>query len=326
MKLIKPSFEIIEQKPRDIVIPADMEIGPRMWKDELMNSVYRQIEIAGRTCYKSEDKITETSAKEFVDRMVKSGHGAMLEHGTAYLRIPDVSSDGQWVYPAKGKYLENKYSVTKSRLEGVAQNPYSVFYVTTNYRVLVENNWLDDLQYICEPTEYHAKRVTVKFICDRGVSHEFVRHRVFSFAQESTRYCNYSKDKFGNECTFIIPSWLDLEENHVQVDNVVATINYKAGGWKDYPVGSDVHTYLRSLSVAEESYFSLLENDYSNGWIAQQARAVLPNSLKTELVMTGTIEQWEGFFKLRDAGSAHPQAYELAHPLHEEFIKRGWIK
>lgn len=326
MKLIKPSFEIIEQKPRDIVIPADMEIGPQMWKDELMNSVYRQIEIAGRTCYKSEDKITETSAKEFVDRMVKSGHGAMLEHGTVYLRIPDVSSDGQWVYPAKGKYLGNKYSVTKSRLEGVAQNPYSVFYVTTNYRVLVENNWLDDLQYICEPTEYHAKRVTVKFICDRGVSHEFVRHRVFSFAQESTRYCNYSKDKFGNECTFIIPSWLDLEGNHVQVDNVVATINYKAGGWKDYPVGSDVHTYLRSLSVAEESYFSLLENDYSNGWIAQQARAVLPNSLKTELIMTGTIEQWEGFFKLRDAGSAHPQAYELAHPLHEEFIKRGWIK
>lgn len=175
MKLIKPSFEIIEQKPRDIVIPADMEIGPQMWKEELINSVYRQIEMAGRTCYKSEDKITETSAKEFVDRMVKSGHGAMLEHGTVYLRIPDVSSDGQWVYPAKGKYLGNKYSVTKSRLEGIAQNPYSVFYVTTNYRVLVENNWLDDLQYICEPTEYHVKRVTVKFICDRGVSHkEFV--------------------------------------------------------------------------------------------------------------------------------------------------------
>ena len=91
MKLIKPSFEIIEQKPRDIVIPADMEIGPRMWKDELINSVYRQIEIAGRTCYKSEDKITETSAKEFVDRMVKSGHGAMLEHGTVYLKVPLTS-------------------------------------------------------------------------------------------------------------------------------------------------------------------------------------------------------------------------------------------
>lgn len=299
MKLIKPSFEIIEQKPRDIVIPADMEIGPRMWKDELINSVYRQIEVAGRTCYKSEDKITETSAKEFVDRMVKSGHGAMLEHGTVYLRIPDVSSDGQWVYPAKGKYLGNKYSVTKSRLEGVAQNPYSVFYVTTNYRVLVENNWLDDLQYICEPTEFHEKRVTVKFICDRGVSHEFVRHRVFSFAQESTRYCNYSKDKFGKECTFIEPCWF-------KEDTYYATRKM----------------YESTLTYAEKMYFSLLDMN----WKPQQARAVLPNSLKTELIMTGTIEQWEGFFKLRDAGSAHPQAYELAHPLHEEFIKRGWIK
>lgn len=299
MKLIKPSFEIIEQKPRDIVIPADMEIGPQMWKEELINSVYRQIEMAGRTCYKSEDKITETSAKEFVDRMVKSGHGAMLEHGTVYLRIPDVSSDGQWVYPAKGKYFGNKYSVTKSRLEGVAQNPYSVFYVTTNYRVLVENNWLDDLQYICEPTEFHEKRVTVKFMCDRGVSHEFVRHRVFSFAQESTRYCNYSKDKFGKECTFIEPCWF-------KEDTYYATRKM----------------YESTLTYAEKMYFSLLDMN----WKPQQARAVLPNSLKTELIMTGTLTQWEGFFKLRDAGSAHPQAYELAHPLHEEFIKRGWIK
>lgn len=299
MKLIKPSFEIIEQKPRDIVIPADMEIGPQMWKEELINSVYRQIEMAGRTCYKSEDKITETSAKEFVDKMVKSGHGAMLEHGTVYLRIPDVSSDGQWVYPAKGKYLGNKYSVTKSRLEGIAQNPYSVFYVTTNYRVLVENNWLDDLQYICEPTEYHVKRVTVKFICDRGVSHEYVRHRVFSFAQESTRYCNYSKDKFGKECTFIEPCWF-------KEDTYYATRKM----------------YESTLTYAEKMYFSLLDMN----WKPQQARAVLPNSLKTELIMTGTLTQWEGFFKLRDAGSAHPQAYELAHPLHEEFIKRGWIK
>lgn len=335
MKLIKPSFEIIEQKPRDIVIPADMEIGPQMWKDELINSVYRQIEVAGRTCYKSEDKITETSAKEFVDRMVKSGHGAMLEHGTVYLRIPDVSSDGQWVYPAKGKYLGNKYSVTKSRLEGVAQNPYSVFYVTTNYRVLVENNWLDDLQYICEPTEFHEKRVTVKFICDRGVSHEFVRHRVFSFAQESTRYCNYSKDKFNNEVTFILPCWADslaLQEVKGTVitsddfGNLIGEYYYHLNGketpyFKTWEITPE-RNFVASLQVAEQLYLELL----NQGWKPQQARAVLPNSLKTELIMTGTIEQWKGFFKLRDAGSAHPQAYELAHPLHEEFIKRGWIK
>ena len=247
------------------------------------------------------------------------GNCAMLEHGTVYLKVPNSVVDEGFQFGTNWSTL-----CLNPHTRYISDGDY--YYYTTNYRVIIEHDLQGVLEYLCEPTEYHEKRISVRFICDRGVSHEFVRHRIFSFAQESTRYCNYSTNKFGKECTFIIPSWLDLEENHVQVDNVVATINYKAGGWKDYPVGSDVHTYLRSLSVAEESYFSLLENDYSNGWIAQQARAVLPNSLKTELVMTGTIEQWKGFFKLRDAGSAHPQARELAQPLHEEFIKRGWVK
>ena len=191
MRLIKPSFEIIEQQ-------AGLE------------GMYKQIELAGRTCYKSEDKITEDSAKGFVERMIKSGHGAMLEHGTVYLLIPyeeaiDTIGD-DWVHE---QYSYNPYSVV-----AVYGNNY---YITTNFRVLVENNWMDDLKYICEPTKYHEKRVTVRFICDRGVSHEYVRHRVFSFAQESTRYCNYSKDKFGNELTFIIPNWLDIPEGNYEI-------------------------------------------------------------------------------------------------------------
>lgn len=314
VKLIKPSFEILEQKPGAI-------------------GLLQHIERCGRTCYKSEDKITEDSAEKFVDMLVRRGHTAMVEHGTIYLRIPEKSVDGQYVYPAKGKYIAQKYSIANSRLEGVAQNPYSVFYVTTNYRVLLQNGWLDDLQYLCEPTEYHTKRITVKFICDRGVSHEFVRHRVFSFAQESTRYCNYSKDKFNKECTFIIPEWLDVEEGHHKYD--CSFVDQKWTGpnntevshqWLDtdghvwYP-NIDEHLFLKSLSDSEEIYFKLLEQ----GWIAQQARAVLPNSLKTELIMTGTIEQWEGFFKLRCAKDAHPQARELAVPLYEEFVKRGYI-
>lgn len=309
MKLIKPSFEIIEQKPRDIVIPADMEIGPRMWKDELINSVYRQIEIAGRTCYKSEDKITETSAKEFVDRMVKSGHGAMLEHGTVYLKVPNSVVD-------EGFQFGTNWST-------LCLNPYTryisdgdYYYYTTNYRVIIEHDLQGVLEYLCEPTEYHAKRITVKFICDRGVSHEFVRHRVFSFAQESTRYCNYSKDKFNNCVTYILPNWC----TNVNIEDYERNpkLMYNANG----ALTDNEINFLCGLYDTETRYLRLLEN----GWTPQQARAVLPNSLKTELVMTGTIEQWKGFFKLRDAGSAHPQAYELAHPLHEEFIKRGWIK
>lgn len=312
MKLIKPSFEIIEQKPRDIVIPADMEIGPRMWKDELINSVYRQIEIAGRTCYKSEDKITETSAKEFVDRMVKSGHGAMLEHGTVYLKVPNSVVD-------EGFQFGTNWST-------LCLNPYTryisdgdYYYYTTNYRVIIEHDLQGVLEYLCEPTEYHVKRVTVRFICDMGVAREFCRHRLFSFAQESTRYCNYSKVKFGKELNCIIPCWYknmfegnsyNIELCHTYDLTISEGLSRIEAAW------------IQAMCEAESTYFGLL----TEGEPAQQARNVLPLALKTELIMTGTIEQWKGFFKLRDAGSAHPQAYELAHPLHEEFIKRGWIK
>ena len=287
MRLIKQSFEIWKQ-------------------EEGLEGIYKQIEMAGRICYKSEDKITETSAKEFVERMIKSGHGAMLEHGTVYLKLNNSMSAN--VFLISQKYDRNKYSVVNCRdYENDVNNrgiTYKEYFITTNLRVLVENGWMDDLQYLCEPTEYHEKRTTVRFICDRGVSHEFVRHRVFSFAQESTRYCNYSKSKFNNECTFIIPSWCTYPEGCYLPTN---SLQY----------GS----YIWSLRQSEEAYFELLHN----GWIAQQARAVLPNALKTELVMTGFISDWEHFFKLRDAGSAHPQARELAQPLHKEFIERNYI-
>ena len=155
MKLIKPSFLIKEQEPGLI-------------------GIYRQIEYAGRICYKSSNKITEDSAKSFVDRMVKSGHGAMLEHGTVYLAMPietiiPIEANG-W-----GKYTKAPYS---KGFKVCSVDGEKRVAVTTNYRVLVENNWLDDLKYLCEPTEYHAKRITVHFVCDRGVSHEFVRHKI----------------------------------------------------------------------------------------------------------------------------------------------------
>lgn len=145
MKLIKPSFEIIEQQSG-------------------LAGVYKQIELAGRTCYRSEDKITEDSAKGFVDRMIASGHGAMLEHGTVYL-IMQYGGPSRKESDAIEKYTRNKYSKYN-------QDTDSRYYITTNLRVLVENGWMDDLKYICEPTEYHEKRVCVRFICDRGVSHK----------------------------------------------------------------------------------------------------------------------------------------------------------
>lgn len=146
MKLSKPSFSIKEQ-----------EFG--------LFGIYKQVEYAGRICYKSFDKITEGSAKGFVDRMVKSGHGAMLEHGTVYLII-DCSGRSLDV---ANNYVNSKYSKWSLHKDG------KHYCITTNYRHIVENGWLDDLRYLCEPTEFHEKRITVHFVCDRGVSHkEFV--------------------------------------------------------------------------------------------------------------------------------------------------------
>ena len=278
MKLINSSVEVIE--------PTGYTL----------QDIYKQIELAGRTCYKSEDNMTDTSAKDFVNRMVASKHYAMLEHGTVYLKFTDnavrtiiidhIKYD-EYLYD---DYTYNKYSDINSR-SNVGNTDW---YVTTNYRVLVENNWLDDLQYLCEPTEYHEKRTTVRFICDRGVSHELVRHRVFSFAQESTRYCNYSKDKFGKELTFIKPSWWKEE------DNEVATL------------------YIQPWRNIENCYLTLIEN----GIKPQDARVILPNALKTEVVMTGFESDWDHFFELRCAKAAHPDMQKLANELKEQFHEK----
>lgn len=306
MKLIESSVQIIEEK-----------------------DPYKMIELAGRTCYKSEDKITENSAKEFVDRMIKLGHGAMLEHGTIYLNIPEQTYTetledefGKFNNPNNGivdRYRKNKYSKVNSvaaneelRKKYPKVRPFKLthHYITTNLRVIVENGWEEDLKWQCDPTEHHEKRITAKFICDRGVSHEFVRHRVFSFAQESQRYCNYSKDKFNNELTFIKPTWLNIP---------TGDYTYWDGDWCDIDnmkiqLPSDngiADNFLWCLNNAGMQYRLLI----NKGLKPQEARAILPNATKTELVMTGFESDWEHFFELRCSGAAHPDAKKLADEL-----------
>lgn len=308
MKLIESSVQIIEEK-----------------------DPYKMIELAGRTCYKSEDKITENSAKEFVDRMIKLGHGAMLEHGTIYLNVPEQTYTetledefGKFNNPNNGlvdRYRKNKYSKVNSvaadeelRKKYPKVRPFKLthHYITTNLRVIVENGWEEDLEWQCEPTEHHEKRITAKFICDRGVSHEFVRHRVFSFAQESQRYCNYNKDKFNNELTFIKPTWLDIP---------TGDYTYWDGDWCDIdnmkiqlPSDNGVaDNFLWCLNNAGMQYRLLI----NKGLKPQEARGVLPNATKTELVMTGFESDWEHFFELRCSGAAHPDARKLADELYK---------
>jgi thymidylate synthase (FAD) len=275
MKYIRPSFKILEQRPG-------------------IEGIYEQIELAGRTCYKSKRPEGKT-AKDFVDRMVASQHYAMLEHGTVYLKIPMLAKDIE-------EYSNNPYSKV-SFIKGQL-----AWYVTTNLRVLVENRLLDDLKYLCEPTEYHKRRVTVVFTTSNGIAREFCRHRVFSFAQESTRYCNYSKDKFGKELTFIYPSW----------------IKYPGGTFEENR--NDMFCgFMQACEQSEKYYFQLLDLGYK----PQDAREVLPLALKTELVMTGFVSDWKHFFDLRalgTTGAPHPDAKILAEPLMKEFINRGLLK
>lgn len=297
MRLIKPKVEIINQKPG-------------------VEGLFKHMELCARTCYKSEDKITEDSARKFIDNVIVArGHTAMLEHGTVYLKIPYgiMYDTGYFSNEAIAtKYIDNPYSIVQN------SQIYDYWCVTSNYRVLLQNGWFDDLQYLCEPTEYHVRRITVRFICDMGVAREFCRHRVFSFAQESTRYCNYSKAKFGKELNCIIPCWYknmfegnsyNIELCHTYDLTISEGLSRTEAAW------------IQAMCEAESTYFGLL----TEGEPAQQARNVLPLALKTELIMTGTDEQWAGFFNLRCARDAHPQARELAIELRDRMILAGYI-
>ena len=280
MRLCKPHFEILEQQPG-------------------LDGMYKQIELAGRTCYKSEDKITEDSAEAFVDRMIKSGHGAMLEHGTVYLHIKYTSplNDPHYIESSNDshKYEENKYSIAKRIL--VNGFEHNVF-ITTNLRVLVENGWMDDLKYICEPTEYHEKRICVRYTSDIHFYKDCTRHRVFSWAIESTRFCNYIKQKFGSSVTFATPIWLKEEEQE---------------------------EFEEDLKTIESIYFKWI----NKGWQPQQAAYFLIQGTKAEIIMTGFASDYNHFFDLRSeiakTGKPHPTVVELVEPLRQEFIKRGYI-
>ena len=261
MKIINANVEELIQKPG--------------WLGML-----QQIERGGRVCYKSEDKITEDSALKFVSNLIKRGHYAPLEHGTIYLKIPfNANATAMCLI---NFFEKNRFSYTETI------GDYA--YITTNYRVVIENEIEEDIEpYICEkPLKYHRLRKTFLITCDRGISHELVRHRVMSFNQESTRYINYSKDKWGNEITVIKPCfWNEDDESYLI--------------WKT------------ACEEAEKNYMKLIES----GARPEEARSVLPNSTKTEILMTGFMPAgdelgWDHFISLRYNKAAHPQAREIA--------------
>lgn len=294
MKILNPSFEIWQQ-----------ENG--------LAGVYKLIEKAGRVCYKSEKNTTDTSAKPFVDRMIASQHTAMLEHGTVYLTAPKDT-----IYD---KYNYNRFSI--------AATDDKNDYVTTNLRIIVENEWLNDLKFVSNPTQNHEMRITVHFTTQVAITREFNRHRANSMAEQSTRYCNYTKDKFGSEISVNVPKWIkddsDFDNVSSQADmelfkqlcNDIVTEKDKS--W------NVINNWLFANLAAEFSYMNLI----AMGKKPQEARVVLPLDTNTELVHTAFLKDWKHFFDLRAVGTTgepHPDAKAIAMPLYEEFKKLGLIK
>ena len=276
MKLIKPSTEIIPQQ-------------------EGLLGVYKQIELAGRVAYKSEDKITNDSAEKFVNMLIERKHYRPLEFGTIYLKLPTN------INPEKICFYDSNHW---SRWT----NDDEYYYVTTNARVIVENELQDDLKYICEPEDQHYRRITARVISSRGIIDEARTHIAFSHLAESTRYCNYSKDRFDNNVSFIIPRELNIESGIYSMSD----LNFG----KDIPM--KFKTLLQSYSDAEHNYFHLLN---AEGFAPQDARNVLPLGVKSELMTCGYEDDWDHFFAMRCDVAAHPDMQLIANELKKKICR-----
>lgn len=286
MKIQKPQYEIWMQNPGEL-------------------GIYQQIERAGRVCYKSENNTTEDSAKPFVGRMIEHEHYAMLEHGTVYM----TCNHGELPL-----YANNKFSHVNT-IDGKD-------YITTNLRVMAENKTLEDLKYRTDFEKgKHELRITVHFTTQIAITREYNRHRANSMAEQSTRYCNYTKNKFGSEISINLPTWVkgDLEindEKFVELCEDVA--NEETNDW------TPIDAWLFANQAAEFAYMKLI----AMGCKPQEARVILPLNTNTELVHTAFVSDWKHFFDLRalgTTGAPHPDAKILAEPLYEEFKERGYI-
>lgn len=305
MKIQRPLYEIWLQKPGEL-------------------GIYQQIERAGRVCYKSENNTTEDSAKPFVGRMIEHEHFAMLEHGTVYL----VCSHGELPL-----YLTNKFSRVNT-IDGKD-------YITTNLRVMAENKTLDDLKYRCDYEEgKHELRITVHFTTQIAITREYNRHRANSMAEQSTRYCNYTKNKFGSEICINLPTWIEEKTDFGGIINEEGKCHFgdtdETNEEKFQELCEDIanqetedwtllDSWFFANQAAEFAYMKLIEA----GCKPQEARVILPLDTNTELVHTAFVSDWKHFFDLRalgTTGAPHPDAKILAYPLYEEFKSKGYLK
>ncbi len=294
-----------------------MKIIKSDFKEILNTTLYKKIEQAGRTCYKSENYITESSAIDFTRKIMSYNHGSVLEHAYLVFEVLDRNLYKE-IYKLHLPFFKFS-SYDKLLISCNFRAFYNLYLKRDNYPILsslfalMEKNYqevlsdsslkddgtfrllsFEEVLALTEKERDLHLSISIRFICDRGVSHELVRHRLASFAQESTRYCNYSKDKFAHEITFIETEGLNEEQREI---------------WK------------KAMQECENAYFALIEN----GAKPEQARSVLPNSLKTEIVTTATLDEWKIIFDLRCAPAAHPDIRVLMNKVKDYFIERGYL-
>ena len=276
MKLIKQSFEILEQKDFSLI------------------GIKKFIERCGRVCYKSEDRITDDSYEKFVNMLVKRDHARPLEFGTVHLQM----------YISDFHKLRDTLCINNIWNDQWIKYHYAgnLTYVTTNYRyylAIIKVFPSAEEDFDPQDDELYPKRYTVHFITSRGVMDEFRTHVGLSHLAESSRYCSYDKNRFGNELTFIIPNWVNTNcPNKEQEGPSVASIEWST-----------------VMLDAEASYMNLIKM----GCTAQEAREVLPLAVKSELISCGFEDVWSNFFYRRCAKDAHPMAREIATSVQNKF-------
>lgn len=313
MQFIEPSAKVIYQVPT-------------------LEGALKMSEFAARTCYASTDKMVWNGEMDktnaFIDNLVKSGHGEPVECNAIYLKWDLVTQD--YSHGRYYRYKNNEYSRVKT-YEGDTN-----CYVTTNYRVLVDNGWLEDLVFICDPEKgKHEPRITVVFNSQIVIASEINRYRKNSKGQRSTRYCNYSKDKFGNEISIGLPVDEDITEEAIKESVVrmekndrgmLASICEELQGIEGAGSQNPVDYWLFSLIVAEFSYIKLTQHF---GWKAQRARRILPLETNTEMVHTAYLSDWKHFIAQRSdetTGPVHPDIKIIADSLKQQFITLGYIE
>lgn len=293
-----------------------------------VEGMYKMMELAARQCYQTLDLVKEGSAHKLIDKVcIAGGHTSVLEFGTVYLKMYDEGAEAERVEA----YERDRFSRVVTH-NGIA-------YITTTYRTIMQGDyddpieaiqkkfdkpWLDDLRYMVEqPSMWHHKRYCFQITCDRGGGESFVRHRGeygVSFAKESTRYCNYTKDRFGNELLISVPSKMyDLIDNYAANGNdwlLTASIDEQIDFLRKNDKSWNI--YEDSIKVNEKSYINLI----NEGWKPEDARGVLPLDIKTQFMMSTYYEGWRMFMFRRLAHDAHPHVQSIAQMINKEFNDR----